>query len=130
VVKDSDTTSPQLIPVKGTGIATSVSPTSLAYDAVTKGSTKVLSTTVSNKGTAALSISAGTVSGTNAADFTFTTTCGSSLAAGSLCSCSYTVTVKPSTTRSERSDAHGQRQRSEFSGGVEREWALGAVLYR
>lgn len=61
--------------------------------------TPTLTTTVTNKGTASLtSIGAG-VSGTNASDFTYTTTCGATLAAGA--SCSYSVSFKPSTTGAE-----------------------------
>jgi len=96
-VRDNEGSFP--VSLSGTAQSTSISPTSLAFGTVTKGSTKALSTTVTDKGTAALTMSTATVTGTNAADFTFTTTCGSSLAASS--SCSYTVTFKPSTTSSE-----------------------------
>ncbi len=99
VLKDSDASSPQLIPLSGVGVATSISPSTLSFGTVTKGSSKTLSTTVSNKGTGTLTSVSASLTGSNEADFHYTTTCKSSLAAGS--SCSYTVTFKPSTTGAE-----------------------------
>ena len=96
-LKDNEGSFP--VSLSGTAQSTSISPTTLAFGTVTKGSTKSLSTTVTNKGATNLTMGTATVTGTNATDFTFTTTCHSTLAAGS--SCSYTVTFKPSTTSSE-----------------------------
>jgi hypothetical protein len=49
--------------------------------------------TLKNAGTATLAISKMAISGTNNADFKFTTTCGSSLGVGA--SCAVTITFKP-----------------------------------
>jgi hypothetical protein len=49
--------------------------------------------TLSNTGTAPLSIGSIAISGTNAGDFARTTTCGASLAAGA--NCTISVTFKP-----------------------------------
>ena len=87
------------VPLSGTAQSTSISPTSLAFGTVSEGSSKTLSTMVTNKGTATLTSISATVTGTNASNFTFTTTCGTTLAAGS--SCSYSVTFKPTTTSAE-----------------------------
>jgi len=76
-----------------------LSSTSLNFSDTTVGSSSTaLITTLSNTGTAALSISGITVTGTNAASFADTTSCGSSLAAGSYCIIS--VTFTPVTTGS------------------------------
>lgn len=99
IVKDSDASSPQLIPLRGTGVATALSPTTLSFGTVTKGSASSLSTTLTNKGTTGISSLSAAIAGANAADFTYTTTCGSTLAGGA--NCSYKVTFKPSTTALE-----------------------------
>ena len=57
-----------VLPLTGTGTAVSISPASLGFGTVTSG-TKNLSVTVTNKGTAALTFSAPTISGTGAAQF-------------------------------------------------------------
>jgi hypothetical protein len=98
-VVDSDYTSPQLIPLRGTGDGTSLSASSLAFGNVVVGSTGVLSVTLSNIGTATLTTISSSVTGTNMADFTRTTTCGATLAAGA--NCTYTVTFKPSKSGAE-----------------------------
>ena len=98
-VTDSGPSSPQQIAIRGTGVGTSLSPTSLSYGTVSKGSTKALTTTLTNKGTATITSIQASVTGSNASDFSFTTTCGSSLAVGM--SCVYSITFKPSTTGAE-----------------------------
>lgn len=75
--------------------AVSLSPTSLSFASQAVGTTSAgQSVTVTNSGTASLSISSITLGGTNAADFAQTSTCASSLAAGA--SCTVTVTYTPS----------------------------------
>jgi probable HAF family extracellular repeat protein len=71
-----------------------LSPTSLTFSTQAIGTTSAAKTvTLKNTGTASLTVSAISIAGTNAADFTQTHTCGSSLAAGA--SCSISVTFKP-----------------------------------
>ena len=80
-----------------TAPAASVSPTSLTFASQTQGTTSPAQTvTLSNGGTAALSITSIAISGSNAASFGSSNTCGSSLAAGN--SCSIAVTFAPATT--------------------------------
>jgi sugar lactone lactonase YvrE len=97
-VNDSDTTNPQLIPLRGTGIGTSVSPASLAFGTVKVGTSKQLTTSITNKGTANITSISTTITGTNAANFTVSS-CPSSLAPKA--SCTYTVTFKPTATAAE-----------------------------
>jgi hypothetical protein len=98
-VVDSDVTSPQLIPLRGTGDGTSLSASSLAFGGVVIGSTSSMSVTVSNVGTKTLTNVSESIAGTNMADFTKTTTCGTSLAVGT--NCMVTVTFKPSISGAE-----------------------------
>ena len=95
-VADSDPTSPQLTTLSGTGTApvASISPASVTFgvQAVnTSSSASVV--TLRNSGNATMTISSTAITGTNAGDFSRTTTCGSSLGAGS--SCTISVTFKP-----------------------------------
>src|SRR5439155_1168692 len=80
-----------------TGPVASLSPASLSFGNQTVStSSAAQSITLSNTGTAALSISGIAITGTNSGDFTQTHTCGSSLAAGT--SCTISVTFKPAAT--------------------------------
>jgi hypothetical protein len=79
----------------GTASAASLSPTSLTFSSQALGtSSSAQNVTLSNPGSAALTISSITVSG----DFSQTNTCGSSLAANS--SCTINVTFMPTATGS------------------------------
>ena len=98
VVTITDNASPatQTVSLTGTGVATqmvSLSPASLTFPAQLVGtSSSAQSVTLSNTGSAALSITSITTSG----DFSQTNTCGSSLAASA--SCTLSVTFKPTAT--------------------------------
>jgi len=74
----------------------SLSPTSLAFGNQTVGTSAAKSITLSNTGTAALSISGFAITGTNSGDFTQTHNCLASLGAGA--SCIISVTFKPTAT--------------------------------
>jgi trimeric autotransporter adhesin len=82
----------------GTGAAqVTVAPTSLSFGSVTHGTTSAAKlVSVTNNQSAALTISAISLSGTNPGDFLKTTTCGASLAA--FASCTVSVKFKPATT--------------------------------
>src|SRR5207249_4233836 len=103
-ITDSATGSPQKISLTGSGVSSgtstpvaSLSPTSLAFGNQTVGTTSAARViTLSNTGTASLSISGIAVRGTNSADFIQTHTCGASLAAGT--SCTISVTFRPAAT--------------------------------
>ena len=74
-----------------------LSPKSLSFGTVSIGTTSTGNTvTLKNTGSASLTISAITITGTNAADFAQTHTCGTSLAAGA--SCTFSVTFKPTAS--------------------------------
>jgi sugar lactone lactonase YvrE len=97
------TTQTILLTGTGVGAATApqpvLSPTSLAFNNVTTGSTSVAQiVTLSNPGTAALSITGISITGANSAQFTQTSNCGASLAAGA--SCSISVAFTPSVAAS------------------------------
>ena len=103
-ITDSATGSPQKISLTGSGVSSgtstpvaSLSPTSLAFGNQTVGTTSAARViTLSNTGTASLSISGIAVTGTNSGDFAQTHTCGASLAAGT--SCTISVTFRPAAT--------------------------------
>ena len=81
--------------------AASLSPTSLTFPSQTVGTTSAAqAVTLSNSGSAALSITSIAVTGTNSGDFGQTNNCGSSLAAGSSCAINVTFTPAATGTRS------------------------------
>ena len=94
-ITDNASPATQTVSLTGTGTAPVVglSPTSLTFPAQLVGtSSSAQSVTLSNTGSAALSITSITTSG----DFSQTNTCGSSLAASA--SCTLSVTFKPTAT--------------------------------
>jgi len=97
-ITDNASGSPQSLVLSGTGVAPAVglSPTPLTFRNQLVGTMSAVQTlTMSNSGTAALSISSIGITGANAGDFTQTNTCGASVAASA--GCSISVTFKPST---------------------------------
>ncbi|MGA7220739.1 MAG: choice-of-anchor D domain-containing protein, partial [Candidatus Sulfotelmatobacter sp.] len=101
-VADSATGSPQLVPLSGTGTAPGItlSPTSITFASVPVGQSSAASPlTLSNSGTAALTINSVSVTGANAGDFSQTNNCGSSLAVGTSCTINVTFTPTASGTR-------------------------------
>ena len=81
--------------------AASLSPTSLTFASQTVGTTSAAqAVTLSNSGSAALSITGIALTGTNSGDFGQTNNCGSSLAAGSSCAINVTFTPTATGTRS------------------------------
>jgi len=97
-IGDNATGSPQAATLSGTGVAAplvTLSPASLTFAATVVGSTTAAQlVTVKNAGTAALTLTSETVTGTNATSFIKSaTTCGTSLAVGATCTVS--VEMKP-----------------------------------
>lgn len=93
----------QSIALSGTGAATapvlSLSSASLAFGSQTVGTSSTSQTiTLTSGGSTALTLNSITITGSNAGDFTRTTTCGSSLAVGA--SCAVTVTFTPTASGS------------------------------
>jgi len=88
---------PQTVTLTATVIdpVASFSASSLSFGTQTVDTSATKTVTLTNKGATTLSITGMTVTGTGAAEFTLkpTSTCGSSLAAGS--SCTISVTFKP-----------------------------------
>jgi sugar lactone lactonase YvrE len=123
-VADNAAGSPQTASLSGTGTpapapGASLSPATLAFPSTNVGaSSAAMSTTLSNTGNAVLNISGITLSDTT--DFSETTTCGSTLAAGA--TCTIAVTFKPgsvgslSGTLSVADNAAGSPQTVALSG--------------
>ena len=105
-VADNASGSPHTVSLTGTGTAPAVTlnPTSLTFAGRTVGSTSAAQgSTLTNSGTAPLTISAIVMAGTNAGDFAQTNTCPLSpatLAAGASCSISATFTPTATGSRS------------------------------
>jgi hypothetical protein len=105
-VTDNASGSPQSVALSGTGQTApaplmTLNPTSLNFGTVTAGSTSAAQTvTLTNSGTAALSINSVTLVGANPADFGQTNTCPASLAAGASCVISVTFTPAASASYS------------------------------
>ena len=94
---DNASGSPQQVPLSGTGTTAKFTPTSVSFGDIAIGVTSAARTvTLTNIATTALSITAIAITGTNAADFVQTHTCGASLAAGA--KCTFSVTFSPSAT--------------------------------
>ncbi|HEX4319689.1 MAG TPA: choice-of-anchor D domain-containing protein [Acidobacteriaceae bacterium] len=96
-VTDNATGSPHAVALTGTGTAApapaaSLAPTSLTFSAQTGTTATAQVSTLKNTGDAALTITGISITGAGAADFAETNTCGSSLAAGAMCSISVTFT--------------------------------------
>jgi hypothetical protein len=122
-ITDNASGSPQTVSLSGTGTAAvvSLSPTSLAFGSQPVGTPSTAQTlTLSNTGSTALSITSLAMTGTNASDFAQTTTCGSSVAAGSNCTISVTFTPAASGSRtasvSITDNASGSPQTVSLSG--------------
>jgi hypothetical protein len=88
----------RITPTSGPGTpGASLTPSSLIYAAQAVGTTSSSqSVTLTNTGTATLTINSVTLAGTNASDFSVTNSCGASLAAGA--NCSIGVTFKPTAS--------------------------------
>ena len=101
-ITDNAAGSTQLVPLSGTGTAPTVtlSPTSLSFTSQLTGTTSAAQpVTLTNSGTAPLTIAAIGLTGTNVGDFAQTNTCPAAtatLAAGA--SCTISVTFTPSST--------------------------------
>jgi hypothetical protein len=97
-ITDSASGSPQTVPLTGTGISAgiTISPTSVTFaDQIVNTTSPVTVITLTNTGSASLSVSNVTLGGANSADFGLTNTCGVVSAGGS---CQINVTFKPTTT--------------------------------
>ena len=99
---DNAADSPQAVPVTGTGAAANTpavtfAPTSLTFASQALNTTSAAQTiTLTNTGTAVLTISSVTVTGTNTGDFAQTNACPASLAANA--NCTISVTFRPTAT--------------------------------
>jgi uncharacterized repeat protein (TIGR03803 family) len=96
-ITDDASGSPQKISLSGTGTTAKLSPLSLSFGAVGQNETTPAKTvTLTNLGTTAMTISSISITGTDAADYAETNTCGTSLAASA--SCTISVTFTPNAT--------------------------------
>ena len=95
-IVDNAAGSPQTVPLSGTGtvVLLSLSPASLTFSGQPVSTTSAPQiVTLSNTGSATLSVTSITLTGANAGDFAESNNCGSSVAAGA--SCTLTVTFTP-----------------------------------
>ena len=103
-ITDTATGSPQSFTVTGTGVgaaSVTLNPTSLTFTSQNVNTTSASrAVTLSNLGTAALTVSSIAVTGANSGDFALVSTCGTSVAAGGSCSISVTFTPTAVGTRS------------------------------
>jgi hypothetical protein len=103
-IADNASNSPQAVTLSGTGTAASTPAVTLApigplsFTSTVNTASAAQSVMVSNTGTASLTITGITITGTGAAAFGKTTTCGSTLAASA--SCSIALTFTPTTATS------------------------------
>ncbi|HET9406602.1 MAG TPA: choice-of-anchor D domain-containing protein [Candidatus Sulfotelmatobacter sp.] len=98
-IVDSASNSPQVLSLSGSaaGPGALFSPTSLTFSAQTVGTTSAIKTVkLTNNGTSVLMISAAGFTGADPQDFTGTTTCTSTLAAGA--SCTFSLQFKPTAS--------------------------------
>ncbi len=99
-VTDNASGSPQKVTLSGTATAAAavtLSPTSVAFPTTTVGSTSAAqSITLKNTGTAGVTVSSIALTSGEADDFTESSNCGSTLAAGA--SCTISVSFKPGST--------------------------------
>jgi hypothetical protein len=97
-ITDNAAGSPHSVGLTGTGVtsapAVSLSPTSLAFGNQTVGTTSTArALTLTNTGSATLTITSIALTGINSSDFAQTNTCGTSVSAGATCTIS--VTFRP-----------------------------------
>jgi FG-GAP-like repeat/Abnormal spindle-like microcephaly-assoc'd, ASPM-SPD-2-Hydin len=95
-IKDNAPGSPQTVNLTGTGTVVELNPTSLDFGSVNVGSSRVLTTALTNVGSAFLSITSIIVTGSS--EFSQTNTCGSGVGGGQ--SCTITVTFSPTVAGS------------------------------
>jgi hypothetical protein len=119
---DSVAGSPQIVTLNGTGAAGSVSlsASTLVFSQQLGVPSAAQTVTFSNIGAYPVSIGSILLSGANVSDFSFSTTCGSSLAAGAHCTASTTFTPSAAGARSASlvftDDAAGSSQTVTLSG--------------
>jgi hypothetical protein len=91
----------QPVILTGYGTIVSLSPAELDFGTVAVGTTSApMASTLKNVGTVTLNISKISIGGPNSTDFTQTNTCGATLAPGTSCSISVTLTPSAAGTRS------------------------------
>jgi hypothetical protein len=101
-VADSALGSPQGFPISGTGIAPAVglSPASVTFASQAVGTTSAAAVvTLSNSGSAALTIGGVSITGSNSGDFSQSNSCGASLAPATSCAIDVTFTPLAAGTR-------------------------------
>jgi hypothetical protein len=99
-VADTDVTSPQTVALSGTGTALRFTPSSINFGTVTKGQQVNSTVSLTNAGTTTVTIAGYDMLGVNGKDFTYSSSCGTSITAGN--SCSLTMYFTPHNTGSEK----------------------------
>jgi hypothetical protein len=103
-VADSDSSSPQVVALAGTGTGVAFTPASLNFGTANIGAQVSSTVTITNVSTTPITFTAGVITGTNRADFQTNNTdppCPhGSLAAGAVCT--FTIYFRPSIAGSEK----------------------------
>jgi hypothetical protein len=102
MITDNASDSVQAVSLTGTGLSgqANLSPSSLTFASQNVGTTSAAqSITLSNTGNTSFNVTSISTTGTNAGDFSATTTCGSSVTAGGNCTISVTFTPTATGTR-------------------------------
>ncbi|MGO9268910.1 MAG: choice-of-anchor D domain-containing protein [Terriglobia bacterium] len=99
-ISDNAAGNPQQVPLTGVGTAVSLSASSLSFGSQAVGTSSSRQTvTITNKGRSTIRLSQIAITGADARDFSQTSTCGSTLAAGASCTVSITFTPTAVGTR-------------------------------
>lgn len=122
-VSDSDATSPQSVPLTGTGTEVKFTPSSLSFGTVTRGTAVSGSVTLKNVGSSTLMIAFATMSGANSADFTNQNSnppCNGSVAPGASCTLNFlfnpTLVGKETATYAISDNGGGSPQKLTLTG--------------
>jgi hypothetical protein len=120
-VTDDASTSPQIVPLTGTGTYFSLSPGSLNFGTVKVGTSSALQViTLTNMDNVTLVIRSVSIAGVSRADYSQTNTCGSRVTKGASCSITVTFTPMATGTRSAQVSitdlAGGSPQTAQLSG--------------
>jgi hypothetical protein len=91
-IRDNASGSPQTVNLNGTGTVVELNPTSLSFGLHPVGTPLILSTTLTNVGSTALSIAGIAIAGADTDAFSQTNTCGTTVGAGKSCTISVTFT--------------------------------------
>jgi hypothetical protein len=108
VLNDSASIKPEVIELSGTGTTLTVSPSKLNFGSQKVGTkSPPKNVTVTNTGSAAVSVTGVSITGTDPSDYSQTNTCGSQINAGATCTISVTFAPITKGTRAALAQING-----------------------